>query len=249
MPSITVDLNLIGSVGQEGQNDSQDILTIKNRLADLGYPVIRDTIVNSETIAIIKLFQSIIKGKTKITIFEDGRIDLNGPTLKFLQAANAPQWLEMPKGSASEGFINYDEHQGDNHDFGTNWMVETIQAAAQIYLTTYFSSHPTAASIQTNDLSKPKGGLTPSHATHQTGLSCDLRLPHKDGQAGGIVFSDPRFDRDAMREMLKAIRNQNQYKIKHIFFNDFSLIAEGLCSNAPGHDNHVHIDIIPPQPQ
>jgi hypothetical protein len=248
MSPLIVNLNLSGSVGQGGRNHSQDVLTVKNRLADLGYPVARDTIVNSETIAIIKLFQSIIKGET--IIVGDGRIDLNGPTLKFLQAANAPQWLEMPKGDASEGFINHDNRQpGSNHDFGTNCMVETIQAAAQIYLTTYLSSHPTAALIQTNDLSKPKGGPTPVHATHQTGLSCDLRLPRTDGKAGGIVFSDSRFDRDAMRAMLQAIRNQNKYKIKRIFFNDFILIAEGLCKNAPGHDNHVHLDIIPPQPQ
>ena len=155
----------------------------------------------------------------------------------------------MPKGSASEGFINHDERQGDDHDFGTSWMVETIQTAAQIYLTTYLSSHPTAALIQTNDLSKPKGGLTHAHATHQTGLSCDLRLPREDGQAGGITFRDAQFDRHAMRAMLQAIRNQNKYKIKRIFFNDLTLIAEGLCKNAPGHDDHVHLDIIPPQPQ
>ena len=160
MPPVIVNLNLSDSVGQNGRNHPQDVLTIKNRLADLGYPVTRDTIVNSETIAIIKLFQSIIKGET--TIVGDGRIDLNGPTLKFLQAANAAQWLEMPKGSASEGFINHDERQGDNHDFGTSWMVETIQTAAQIYMTTYLSSHPTAALIQTNDLSQPlPEGATP----------------------------------------------------------------------------------------
>lgn len=247
MPSLSVSLNLNGSVGQDGKNQPHDVLAIKNRLADLGFPVTRDSIVNSETIDLIKLFQSIIKGET--TIVGDGRIDLNGPTLKFLQAANAPQWLEMPKGSASEGFINHDERQGDNHDFGTNWMVSTIQAAAQIYLTAYLSSHPTAALIQTNDLSKPKGGVTPVHATHQTGLSCDLRLPRKDGQAGGITFRDAQFDRDAMRAMLKAIHDQDKYKIRRIFFNDPSLIAEGLCKYAPGHDNHVHIDIISPQPQ
>lgn len=249
MPPLIVNLDLSDSVGQTGRNHPQDVLTVKNRLADLGYPVTRDTIVNSDTIAIIKLFQSVIKGETKIV--GDGRIDLNGPTLKFLQAVNAPQWLEMPKGSASEGFINHDELQpGNNHDFGTNWMVETIQAAAQIYLETYLSGHPTAALIQTNDLSKPKGGVTSAHKTHQTGLSCDLRLPRKDGQAGGITFRDAQlFDRDAMRAMLKAIRNQNKYKIQRIFFNDFTLITERLCSNAPGHDNHVHLDIIPPRPQ
>jgi hypothetical protein len=247
MASLSVSLNLNGSVGKDGKNQANDVLAVKNRLADLGFPVKRDSIVNSETIAIIQLFQSIIKGET--VIVGDGRIDLNGPTLKFLQAANAPQWLEMPKGSPAEGFINHDNQQGDNHDFGTSWMIETIQTAAQLYLNTHLSSHPNAALIQTNDLSKPRGGLTTAHKTHQTGLSCDIRLPRKDGQSGGIVFSDPQFDRDAMRAMLKAIRNQNKFAIKRIFFNDFTLITEGLCVNAPGHDNHAHIDIIPPPQQ
>jgi hypothetical protein len=52
-----------------------------------------------------------------------------------------------------------------------------------------------------------------------------------------------------MRAMLKAIRNQSKYAIKRIFFNDFTLITEGLCVAAPGHDNHAHIDIIPPPQQ
>lgn len=247
MPSLAINLNLSGSVGQGGKNNPQDILAIKNRLADLGYPVNRDAIIDADTIAIIRLFQSIIRGST--TISGDGRIDVNGPTLKFLQAANAPQWGEMPKGSAAEGFINHDQIQGDNHDFGTNWMIETIQAAAQLYLTTHISSHPTAALIQTNNLSQPKGGRTPSHQTHQTGLSCDIRLPRKDGQSGGIVFSDARYDRQAMRAMLQAIHNQNKFGIRRILFNDFTLIAERLCTPAPGHDDHAHIDIIPPLPQ
>jgi hypothetical protein len=247
MPSLSVDLNLSGSVGQGGNNQAQDVLAIKNRLADLSYPVIRNSTIDPGTIAIIKLFQSIIQGKT--TIVGDGRVDLNGPTLKFLQAENAPQWLEMPDGSAAQGFINHDKRQPDNHDFGTSWTIETIQAAAQIYLSTHLVSHPAAALIQTNDLSKPKGGVTSAHATHQTGLSCDIRLPRKDGQSGGIIFRDSQFDRDAMRAMLKAIRNQKKYAIQRIFFNDRTLIDEGLCKRADGHDNHAHIDIIPPLPQ
>lgn len=215
MLSLSVNLELNDSVGIGGKNLSEDILAVKNRLADLGYPVERNSTINSETHAIIKLFQSVISGKTIVE--GDGRVDVNGPTHKFLQAANAPQWMEMPSGSDEEGFINHDNRQGDNHDFGTNWMIETIQAAAQIYLNNYLSSHPTAALIQTNDLSKPRGGFTSAHATHQTGLSCDIRLPRKDAQAGGIIFSASQFDRDAMRAMLKAIRDQNQYKTS-VFF-------------------------------
>jgi hypothetical protein len=243
MPSVAISLSLSGSVGQGGKNEPKDVTAVKNRLADLGFPIARDSTVNSNTVSIIKLFQSIIKGKTVVA--GDGRIDVDGPTHKFLQAANAPQWREMPNGSRAEGFINFDHEQGGNHDFGVSWMVETIQAAGQIYLT-HLSSHPNAALIQTNDLSKPQGGNTGEHETHETGLSCDIRLPRKDGKAGGIVWRDPQFDRDAMRAMLKAIRGQTKYKISRIFFNDEILMAEGLCLKASGHDNHAHIDIIPP---
>lgn len=247
MPSLSVSLNLKGSVGKKGKNQPNDVLAVKNRLADLGFPVTRDSLVNPDTIHIIKLFQSIIKGET--VIVGDGTIDLDGPTLPFLQAANAPQWLEMPKGSPAEGFINHDNLQGHNHDFGTSWMIEMIQASAQLYLNTYLASHPSAALIQTNDLSKPRGGITSVHATHQTGLSCDIRLPRKDGQSGGIVYTDSQYDQDAMRAMLKAIQNQSKSAIKRLLFNDNTLIDEDLCVFARGHDDHAHIDIIPPPPQ
>ena len=243
---LPVTLKIKDSVGQGGKNDLQDILAVKNRLADLGFPVARDSIVNPDTVAIIKLFQSIIKGA--VIIKGDGRVDVDGSTHKFLQAANAPEWMEMPKGSPAEGFINHDHVQKDNHDFGTSWMIETIQSAAQIYLTTHLSGHPKDALIQTNNLSKPRGGFTPFHVTHQTGLCCDIRLPRKDGKSG-ITIPDPEFDREAMRAMLKAIRGQTKYKIKLIYFNDLTLIAERLCESAPGHDNHAHIDIIPPDRQ
>jgi hypothetical protein len=230
-------------VGRNGANNAADVLVVKSRLADLGFPVPKDSVVNANTIDIIELFQSIIAGKFRV--LGDGRVDKNGPTHKFLQASNAPRWMEMPDGSDVEGFINHDKRQGDNHDFGTNWMVETIQAAAQLYLTNYRSNNSNAALIQTNNLSLPRGGDTPTHSTHETGLSCDIRVPRKDGGSGTNIF-DSNYDRDAMRAMLKSIRGQTKYGIKQIFFNDITLITAGLCKYLIGHDNHAHIDIVSP---
>jgi len=53
-----------------------------------------------------------------------------------------------------------------------------------------------------------------------------------------------------MEAMLRSIRNQGKYRIKQIFFNDFSLVVKGLCQNLNDggvHDNHAHIDIETPQ--
>ena len=186
-----------------------------------------------------------INGRTTIT--GDGRVDVNGKTHRFLQAANAPRWQEMPLGSSIQGFINFDHLQPDNHDFGSHWLIETIQAAGELYVANYRNSHPDAALISTNNLSVPRGGDSPFHATHESGLSCDIVLPRKNGSSGGITIDSGSYDRDAMEAMLRAIRGQSQYQIKQIFFNDFSLVAKGLCQSLAGHHNHAHIDIIPPQ--
>lgn len=249
-PAQATTIDLQGSVGSGGDNNAPDIEAVKNRLVDLGFSWIgRNSTIDNETIRTIKLFQAIISGRT-IVDGVDGRVDVNGATHKFLEAANAPRWQEMPNGSSSEGFINHDNQQGDTHDFGTNWMVETIQAGAKLYLSNFHSSHPSAALIATNNLSVARGGDTPIHKTHETGLSCDILLPRKNGTFGGITFNDSRYDRDAMEAMLRAIRQQTKYKIKQIFFNDFTLVAKGLCQNLNDggvHDNHAHIDIEPPQ--
>ena len=246
-----VTLNLTGSVGAGGVNRPEDVRAVKERLFNLGFSWVgRNLTVDRETIRTIKLFQSIISGRT-IVAGVDGRVDVNGPTHKFLEASNAPRWQEMPPGSSREGFINFDHRQGDTHDFGTDWLVETIQTAGNLYLTNHRNSHPRAALLATNNLSVPHGGDSPIHKTHETGLSCDMLLPRKDGMFGGITFHSANYDRDAMEAMLQAIRQQPKYRVKQIFFNDFVLVAKGLCQNLSDggvHDNHAHIDIKPLQP-
>ncbi|MEM8723665.1 MAG: hypothetical protein AAGE84_31035 [Cyanobacteria bacterium P01_G01_bin.39] len=177
--------------------------------------------------------------------------DVNQATHKFLEAANASRWHEMPNGSSrSEGFVNFDHQQGDNTDFGTDWMIDTIREAGQLYLRDYISFHPNAAPIATNNLTNPRGGRTRPHKTHQTGLSCDILLPKTNGTFGRITFHDSRYDGDAMEAILRAIKKQGKYKIKNIFFNDLVLVAKGLCQNLNDgsvHNNHAHIDILPPK--
>lgn len=246
IPNQAVTINLTGSVGRNGNNDPNDVMAVKNRLVDLGFSWVgRNSNVNNETIRTIRLFQSIINGRTVVS--GDGRIDVNGFTHQFLQAANAPRWQEMPNGSSSEGFINYDNLQRDTHDFGTDWMIETIKAAGQLYLTNYRNANTGAALIATNNLSIERGGDSPFHSTHESGISCDIVLPRKSGTSGGIKYTNRQYDQNAMRAMLQAIHGQNKFKIKRIFFNDISLITEGLCESLFNHDNHAHIDIIPPQ--
>ncbi len=252
-PGQAVTIDLTGSVGDGGSNKPDDVKAVKNRLVDLGFNWLRrNATVDNETIRTIKLFQAIISGRT-IVSGVNGRVDVNQTTHRFLEAANAPRWQEMPNGSSrSKGFVNFDHQQGDNTDFGTDWMIDTIREAGKLYLRDYISSHPDATPIATNNLTNPRGGKTRPHETHQTGLSCDILLPRTNGTFGGITFRDSRYDGDAMEGMLRAMNRQSKYKIKNIFFNDLALVAKGLCQNLHDggvHDNHAHIDIVPPQPR
>ncbi|WP_445632530.1 Peptidoglycan-binding protein [Nostoc sp. DSM 114161] len=247
-PPAAITITLTGSVGAGGVNNPADVLAIKNRLADLGFQVSRNSIIDTDTIQAIKLFQAIINEKDTLDVGGnvDGRIDVNGKTRKALEKSTAPRWQEMASGSILEGFLNNDDLQGDNGDFGTNWIVETVQAAALIYKDQYLKTHPDAALIATNDISKISGGKFPPHASHQVGMCCDIRLPRKDGTSGGITYQDSEYDRAAMRAMLEAFRKQSKHKIRRIFFNDMTLIAAGLCQAVSGHNDHAHVDILAP---
>lgn len=244
MPTVT----LSGSVGHNGSNQNNDVQAVQQRLADLGFSwVAPDGAIGPRTINAIKLFQAIKNGDQKVDVaHNDGKVDRNGDTHKWLEAANAPHWQTLPAGSATEGFINIEvADPADQHDFGTDWLASTIVGAGVAYRTSFMQTHPLAAVITVNDASLPQGGDTPDHSGHETGLSCDLRLPRTDGTApGNTTFQTATYDRDAARAIIQAFRAQPLFGLA--FFNDPVLIAEGLCAPQPSHDDHIHIQIKPP---
>jgi len=235
------------SVGRNGTNHPDDVLAVKTRLVELGFQFIKaDAEMGPSTIKAIRLFQAIKGGLTKVDPQQlDGRVDVNGDTLKWLQANNAPRWMLMPAGSKAEGFINDNlADLGDKHDFGTNWMADTLSATGATYRDEHLTSHPAAALLHINDTSLPEGGDTTAHKEHETGLQSDIRLPNKDGSVGGIEVGADAYDRNAMRAMIKAFLEQKL--ARRVFLNDPALISQGLCHHAGGHDNHAHFEIKPP---
>jgi hypothetical protein len=235
------------SVGLNGVNNAADVLAIKTRLAELGFDFVNaNSVVDEPTIRAIQLFQAMKNGLTKLILPQnDGRVDVSGDTIKWLNAANSPRWVLMPAGSLEGGMINDNiADLGDDHDFGSNWIADTLTAAGLAYKTDFLDSHPGAALLHINDTSLPQGGNTDAHAEHETGLQSDIRLPHRDGHVGGITVSNAKYDRNAMRAMIKAFRKQPL--ARRVFLNDSVLRAEGLCQFSPGHDNHTHFEIKPP---
>ena len=235
------------SVGESGKNLKADVETVKRRLVSLGFDwlTVNDSMDNA-TIGAIRLFQSIVHGYDTVSEDNsgvDGTISVPGTTLSWLQASNAPQWQQMP-GNA-DGFENFElADTSEDFDFGTNWLATSLQSAAARYKKDYMDSHAGAAPISLNDASRPHGQATTDHKGHQTGLMGDLRLPRTDGKSGGITHADALYDRGAARAQLKALSAEPLHSL--IFFNDATLIGEGLCKKSAGHDNHFHFQIKPP---
>jgi hypothetical protein len=247
MPSVGIS----ASVGLNGVNKKKDAIAVKKRLIALGFSWIApdgtvDGKIGPETIRAIQLFQAIKNGFDVLANPKnDGRIDPGGDTHQWLQAANAPHWIRMPAGSESEGYIN-DEvaDTSDNHDFGTDWLADTLRETGTSYRSGFLVEHPKASPIRINDTSMPRGGDTPDHVGHETGLVCDILLPRRNGKSGGIVVSSPQYDRAAMRAMLESFLAQPL--ADRVLLNDDELLSEGLCRRATGHDNHAHLEIRPP---
>ncbi|HEX8144158.1 MAG TPA: hypothetical protein VF553_16270 [Pyrinomonadaceae bacterium] len=243
MPAVTIE----SSVGLGGVNKPNDVITVKKRLIELGFDwLTADDAVGPLFVQTIQLFQAIKNGFDIVAISKnDGVINVGQSTHLWLQAKNAPRWMRMPAGSKKEGFIN-DEvaDTSDNHDFGTNWLAETLTATGARYKDDFLSSNPTASLFRINDTSRPRGGNTPMHVGHESGLVCDIRLPRKDGGAGGIEVGSVAYHRVAMRAQIKAFRKQPL--ADRVLLNDSVLIGEGLCRPATGHDNHAHFEIRPP---
>ncbi|MBD2438395.1 glucosaminidase domain-containing protein [Nostoc sp. FACHB-110] len=239
-------IKLSGSVGVGGVNKADDIKAIKARLYELGYTWVGDPHTPLRDRGLdeaIRLFQSIIAGRS--TVKGDGRVDVNGITHQWLQAANAPKWVIMPDSDLQNGFVNAELAQtNDQHDFGTHWLANAIKDIAQDYHQNYRRTRPNTAPFAINDVSLPHGGDTPDHQGHETGMMCDVFLPKKDGSFGGIFWTSPQYDQEAARAILQSIRRQKLVRV--VFFNDRQLIAEGLCQAASGHDHHIHFEINPP---
>jgi hypothetical protein len=243
------EIKLNASVGVGGVNNKNDIKAVIQRLHELGYTWVGSPGSDRKTTGLdnaIKLFQSIIAGSEVIT--GDGRVDIVFSTHQWLQAANAPMWVLMPKSDPAISFVNGELAQtGDNHDFGSHWLADVILDIARDYHNTHIKANPGAAPFAINDVSIPQGGDTPHHKGHETGLMCDVFLPRQDGGFGGIDFTmKAKYDQKATRALLKSIRKQKLVNKNAVFFNEPILIRDGLCRFLHGHHHHIHFSISPP---
>lgn len=111
------------------------------------------------------------------------------------------------------------------------------------------------ATVAGNDASNPAGGNHPDHASHETGVDVDIALPRTDngGCAGSPGYGQTTvaaavYDRNTMRQILRRAIDSGATTRR--WLNDAVLQGEthngaALCTQAGGHDDHLHVRIDP----
>lgn len=120
----------------------------------------------------------------------------------------------------------------------------TASAIGQLEAATVDFADAGGGVVPLGDVSFEHGGPIDGHASHQDGLDVDLwpiRVDDEQCTADRITWESPEYDRDATRQLAQAIHDAAGEYVALIFFNDPELIAEGLTTDYPNHDNHLHV--------
>nr|WP_280174118.1 penicillin-insensitive murein endopeptidase [Aromatoleum tolulyticum] len=93
--------------------------------------------------------------------------------------------------------------------------------------------------IGIGNISLANGAAFPPHRSHRSGLEVDIRPIRKDGQQLPVRYTDSQYDQDATRELVELIWQTGM--VRRVAFNDVSL---SRVQGMPGHDDHLHVEII-----
>ncbi len=135
------------------------------------------------------------------------------------------------------GICDQDPDGNGAANWGTGATVGQLEAAVRAFGTGQ-------GKVPMGDIGFEHGGNIPGHASHEVGLDVDLwpiRTDNAQCTAGRITWQSATYDRAATRNLVKAIRAAAPGHIKLIYFNDPTLINEGLTTRYDNHDNHLHV--------
>jgi hypothetical protein len=249
-------LILTGSVGAGGKkgetshNAPADVQAVRDRLVALGFdwmgPVARGD--EKPFIETVRLFQCICKGSGKLDS-GDGRVDLHKNTHRWLAATNAPEWKKIYN-KKGPGWHNTGDFRESNGGYCTSWLLKAITDAGQFYYDKYMKANPDYPPFWIRECSPEDGGDAAGHASHETGLDVDMRLPLKAPDTkkwdflGKDGYKDKRYYQEAAKAQLKSIKEKMNTYIT--LFNDPDLMKLGLCRFWKNHQHHYHIRLRPP---
>ncbi|WP_460514976.1 penicillin-insensitive murein endopeptidase [Flindersiella endophytica] len=130
----------------------------------------------------------------------------------------------------------------DGNGTAANWAtgaaIAQLEQGVRSFVTTGQGNVPLG------DAGFEHGGDIPGHSSHAVGLDIDIwpiRTDNAQCTAGRITWQSSTYDRAATRQLVQAIRAAAPGHVALIFFNDPTLISEGLTSQYANHDNHLHV--------
>ncbi len=137
---------------------------------------------------------------------------------------------------------NLCDQDPDGNGTAANWAaaapVAQLEAAARSFAST------SQGKVPYGDAGFEHGGDIPGHGSHDNGMDIDIwpiRTDSAQCTAGRITWESSTYDRAATRQLIQAVRAAAPGHVKYIWFNDPTLISEGLTQNWPAHDNHLHV--------
>lgn len=136
------------------------------------------------------------------------------------------------------GFCDQDPDGNGTANWATAAAIGQLEQAVRAFTATGHGEVPLG------DAGFEHGGDIPGHSSHDVGLDIDLwpiRTDDAQCTAGRITWRDSPYDRVATRRLVQEIRAAAPQHVSLIFFNDPVLIDEGLTTEWPNHDNHLHV--------
>ncbi len=135
------------------------------------------------------------------------------------------------------GICDQDPDGNGAANWGTGSSIGQLEAA----VARFGSSN---GRVGLGDVSLEHGGDIGGHASHELGVDVDLwpiRTDSAQCTAARITWRSSTYDRSATRELIRAVRATAPGQVGTIYFNDPVLINEGLTTEYPNHDNHLHV--------
>jgi peptidoglycan hydrolase-like protein with peptidoglycan-binding domain len=137
---------------------------------------------------------------------------------------------------------NLCDQDPDGNGTAANWA--TSAAVAQLEEAARSFAGTGQGKVPYGDAALEHGGDIPGHGSHEVGLDIDIwpiRTDNAQCTASRITWESATYDRAATRQLIQAIHAAAPGHVRLIFFNDPTLINEGLTTEWPAHDNHLHV--------
>jgi Putative peptidoglycan binding domain len=140
--------------------------------------------------------------------------------------------IQLPE--SGTGFVTNNRGANGEFQFGQRSSIDGTLAVAAAW----DGLHP-GRPFSIGQISNKGGGPMPPHLSHRLGIDIDVRPMRKDGQNQPVTIDDGQYDRALTTELIDLW--WTNAPVQAVFFNDKTVIDEGLSRSVNGHGNHFHV--------